>query len=97
MKGNTRELLGPLLAASEAVLAVALLVAAAAWGGVWLDHKLHTGPWLAVILTFATLIGGFVSMIAMALRIKPSSRSAQFDSRAGNKPGSDKSDRSADR
>ena len=63
-----KELRSALSAAGDAVIGTAVLVALGAFGGSWLDNKLHTTPWLAIALSLAGMILGLARMILKALK-----------------------------
>ncbi|HEY9677623.1 MAG TPA: AtpZ/AtpI family protein [Drouetiella sp.] len=56
-----------LAGAGESVLAIGVLVGLGAWGGFWLDGKLHTAPWLAISLSLLGMIGGLWRMVVKAM------------------------------
>lgn len=67
MKTIPPELMAALSSAGEAVLAVGVLVALGAWGGMWLDDRLGTTPWLAICLSLLGMVLGLARMVAKAL------------------------------
>lgn len=54
--------------AAESVLAIAVLSGLGAWGGFWLDGKLHTAPWIAIGLALLGLCLGLAYMVMKALK-----------------------------
>jgi len=54
-------------AASDAVLGAAVLTGLGAWGGLFLDEKLHASPWFAVTLGLLGAGLGLARMVKKAL------------------------------
>ncbi len=63
-----KEMADQLAGAGESVLAIGVLVGLGAWGGFWLDGKLHTAPWLAIGLSLLGMSFGLARMVMKALQ-----------------------------
>lgn len=63
-----RELINAISSAGESVIGIAVMVALGAWGGTWLDDKLHTTPWLAISLALAGMVLGLTRMVVKAIQ-----------------------------
>jgi F0F1-type ATP synthase assembly protein I len=63
-----KEVWGAVSAAGDAVLGTAVLIAVGAWGGLWLDGKLHTTSWLAIVLSLVGMVLGLTRMILKTLK-----------------------------
>jgi ATP synthase protein I len=55
------------LQSSEMVLGAGLLLGLGAWAGFWLDGRLHTRPWLTLILPVLGAAWAMGAMVAKAL------------------------------
>lgn len=62
-----KETADQLAGAGESVLAIGVLVGLGAWGGFWLDGRLHTAPWLAIVLSLLGMCWGLWRMVAKAI------------------------------
>ncbi|MFN8553037.1 MAG: AtpZ/AtpI family protein [Candidatus Obscuribacterales bacterium] len=69
-----KDIADQLAGAGESVLAIAVLVGLGAWGGFWLDGKLNTAPWLAIVLSLLGMCLGLWRMVAKALAADKSSK-----------------------
>lgn len=68
MKEMPPELLSAISSAGEAVLGIGVLAGVGAWGGMWLDDRLHTTPWLAICLALTGMGLGLTRMVMKALQ-----------------------------
>ena len=68
MAENKKSLIAQYAAAGDAVIAIAVLSGLGAWGGFWLDGKLHTTPWCAIVLSMAGMMLGLARMVLRALK-----------------------------
>lgn len=55
-----------LFAASDGVLGAALLIFIGMHAGSWLDNKLHSAPWISIILC---LLGGGLGLARMVAKV----------------------------
>lgn len=82
MKALSSDLQQALASAGESVLAIAVLVALGAWGGMWLDEKFHTQPLLAISLSLLGMVGGLARMVIKALQAE---KHSDKEEKSGNK------------
>jgi F0F1-type ATP synthase assembly protein I len=59
--------------ASDGIIGAAILVAVGVFAGRWLDDKLHTTPWLTVVLAVIGSILGLARLVKKAIDIGNSS------------------------
>lgn len=68
MKQPPKEIMAAMTTAGDAVLGMAILSGFGAWGGFWLDEKLHTTPLLAISLALIGLGLGLARMVVKAIK-----------------------------
>jgi hypothetical protein len=68
MKGPPREVMQGIASAGDAVIGTAVLAGFGAWGGMWLDDKFHTAPWLTVALALIGVGLGLARMVVKAMK-----------------------------
>lgn len=73
MKFLDNDLTKAIASASDAVLAIAILVALGVWGGNWLDDKFHTQPLMAICLALLGMAAGLARMVLKALQTEKQS------------------------
>lgn len=67
-KNDRSELWSQLSAAGESVLMCAVLIGGGIWLGNLIDAKIHTTPWIALVLALGGLIGGMSYMVMKAMK-----------------------------
>lgn len=63
MKRKPQEQWADLLRLSSVGLTLAICVGLGAWGGVWLDERWSTSPWLTVLGVALGTAAGFVQLV----------------------------------
>lgn len=91
MSNDQGDLKQALFAVSEAVLGAGVLIALGAYGGNWLDEKLHSGPWLSIGLSITGAGLGLARLVIKAQQIntepgKQIGQSHQADSGETSQP-----------
>jgi len=65
---DKKSLVSQYAAAGDAVIGIAVLSGLGAWGGFWLDDKIHTTPWCAIGFAMAGMMLGLTRMVPRALK-----------------------------
>src|SRR5205823_6905946 len=65
---DKKSLVSQYAAAGDAVIGIAVLSGLGAWGGFWLDDKIHTTPWCAIGFAMAGMMLGLTRMVLRALK-----------------------------
>jgi F0F1-type ATP synthase assembly protein I len=65
---DKNELYKQLAGAGESVFATGILAGLGVWGGIALDARLHSSPWLTVILSILGVGLGLARMVMKALQ-----------------------------
>jgi F0F1-type ATP synthase assembly protein I len=81
----SREVINAISSAGESVVGIAVMVALGAWGGMWLDDRLHTTPWLAISLSLLGMVLGLTRMVVKAIQADKAEGADSSGPSAGSK------------
>ncbi len=82
MERDGTDLKKALFQVSDGILGAAVLIALGVWGGNWLDSRLHTAPWLSLILCLLGGSFGLARLVGKAMSIDSESSKTRKDRRA---------------